>query len=430
MRRTGVRDRIVKPPLMYDVTVAKTVPMCASGRSPLEPVRRSDTGDRWVAVGSSVEADSFRAGADAAHGAARDADVKLLMVFALALHDPAAVLAGIRSVAPDASLIGCSTSATIPPAGRTDVPGVVVVGLGGSGFSVTTRVAEGVTGRQRSAGAEVAGCVAELDERPHQVLVLLTDGLIAGPVEVLAGAYSVVGASLPVVGGVSCPWPSMTRTFQLHGDQVVTGAVVGAAIASDGPFGVGVRHGWRRVGEPMIVTKSDHNVVHTLDDQPAAPAYLSRLGAPPEAFVEPAAFERFAECRPIGVRNRSGEVVRNVGSSYHLADGWLQSPGDVPEGALIWPMEGDQESVLDAAGDACADAITMLGAVQPLGLIAFDCETRARFLGDEGTRAEVARMQARVDSASLAGLYTWGEIARTRGINGFHNHTLVVLAVS
>jgi hypothetical protein len=31
--------------------------------------------------------------------------------------------------------------------------------------------------------------------------------------------------------------------------------------------------------------------------------------------------------------------------------------------------------------------------------------------------------------APLAGLYTWGEIARTKGINGFHNQTLVVLAV-
>jgi hypothetical protein len=122
-------------------------------------------------------------------------------------------------------------------------------------------------------------------------------------------------------------------------------------------------------------------------------------------------------------------VVRNVGSSSHLADGWLHSSGDVPEGALIWPMEGDTASVLAAAGDACADAIAMLGTAEPLGLIAFDCETRARFLGDEGKRAEVARMNARVGPARLAGLYTWGEIARTRGINGFHNQTLVVLAV-
>ena len=31
--------------------------------------------------------------------------------------------------------------------------------------------------------------------------------------------------------------------------------------------------------------------------------------------------------------------------------------------------------------------------------------------------------------APLSGFYTWGEIARTRGITGYHNQTLAVLAV-
>jgi hypothetical protein len=32
--------------------------------------------------------------------------------------------------------------------------------------------------------------------------------------------------------------------------------------------------------------------------------------------------------------------------------------------------------------------------------------------------------------APVAGFYTYGEIARTHGVSGFHNQTLVVLAVS
>jgi hypothetical protein len=32
--------------------------------------------------------------------------------------------------------------------------------------------------------------------------------------------------------------------------------------------------------------------------------------------------------------------------------------------------------------------------------------------------------------APVAGFYTYGEIARTRGVTGFHNQTLVVLAVA
>jgi hypothetical protein len=219
------------------------------------------------------------------------------------------------------------------------------------------------------------------------------------------------------------------RTFQFHGDEVVRDAVVGAAIASDGPFGVGVRHGWSKVGDAMIVTKSNRNEVYTLDDEPAAEAYLRRLGAPQAAYDDPGAFERFAERRPIGVRTRSGEVVRHVGSSQRLGSGWLYASGEVAEGGLIWPMEGDVGTVLQAADDACRDAVSALDGRTPLGVIAFDCETRARFLGADGRREEVVRMADNTRPAPMAGLYTWGEIARTRGINGFHNQTLVVLAV-
>jgi hypothetical protein len=386
-------------------------------------------GSRRLAVGASDAGDSRRAGADAARAAVAGGDAALLIVFCAALHDPRAVLAGIGSVASGTPLIGCSTTAVIASGRSPGESGVVAVALGGTGFSVTTGISRDVGGRQRDAGTEVAGCVTGLAVRPHQALVVLTDGLVAGPEEVVAGAYAVVGASMPMVGGACCPDPAAGRTFQFYGDEVVDRAVVGAAIASDAPFGVGLRHGWRKVGEPMIVTKSNRNEVYTLDDRPAVEAYLRRLGAPPAAFADPAAFERFAESRPIGVRSRSGEVVRNVGSSARLAEGWLSSSGEVPEGGLIWPMEGDAGTVLQAADDAGADAVARLGGRTPLGLIAFDCETRARFLGADGRREEVARIAAHAGPAPLAGLYTWGEIARTKGINGFHNQTLVVLAV-
>jgi hypothetical protein len=43
---------------------------------------------------------------------------------------------------------------------------------------------------------------------------------------------------------------------------------------------------------------------------------------------------------------------------------------------------------------------------------------------------EVARIRAHADGAPVAGFYTYGEFARTRGVNGFHNQTLVVLALA
>ncbi len=378
---------------------------------------------RWAGVGGSSDLDSRRAALAAATAALAGDDPRLLLVFGSARYDPEAVLAGVGEVAGGVPLIGCSSTRVV---GGHDL---VVVALGGPGLSAVTAAAPHAAADRRAAGSAVAACAVDPGDRPHHVLIMLTDGVTPGQEEILAGAYAMVGASVPMVGGAASPDAYAGRTFQLHGDQVLTDGVVGALLSSDGPLGIGLRHGWRKVGEPMIVTKSSGGDVHTLDDRPALTAYLDRLGAPAAAYEDPAAFETFAQVRPIGIRRRSGEEVRGVSSPGMFGSGGLRSSGEVPEGGLVWPMEGDERSVLDSAADACRDAVAALEGVPPLALLTFDCESRGRLLGDEGVRAELARMTGEVPGVPVGGPYTWGEICRTRGINGFHNQTLVVLAV-
>jgi hypothetical protein len=86
--------------------------------------------------------------------------------------------------------------------------------------------------------------------------------------------------------------------------------------------------------------------------------------------------------------------------------------------------------VLTATDDACRDALAALGGREPIGLLAFDCAARRLVLGDDGMDDEVERIAAHAGGAPVAGFYSYGEIARTRGSSGFHNETLVVLAVS
>jgi hypothetical protein len=262
------------------------------------------------------------------------------------------------------------------------------------------------------------------------VLVLLADGQVLNHERILAGAYGVVGASMPYAGGAASPDAAFGRTYELFGTEVLTGGVVGAAIRSDGPFGEAVGHGWRRVGEPMIVTGSAGGDIYTLDERPARTAYLDRLGAPAEAYTDPDAFMTFVRTRPIGIRRRSGLEIRDIGSDrFIVGEPWLRSLGEVPEGGVIWLMEGDAESGLDAAGDTCRKAVTEVGRPRPLGVLAFDCIARRHLLGERLSSASVGRMRERSGDAPVAGFYTWGEFARVRGITGYHNQTLVVLAV-
>jgi hypothetical protein len=85
--------------------------------------------------------------------------------------------------------------------------------------------------------------------------------------------------------------------------------------------------------------------------------------------------------------------------------------------------------VLEATDAAGGDALAALDGHPPLGIFAFDCIARRGVLGDEGIRCEIDRLAALASDAPVAGFYTYGEIARTRGVRGFHNQTLVVLSI-
>jgi hypothetical protein len=221
----------------------------------------------------------------------------------------------------------------------------------------------------------------------------------------------------------------MQQTHQLHGGEVLTDSVVAAALASDGPLGIGVRHGWRRVGDPVLVTSSDGNRVLELDERPALDVYLDRLAAPAEARGEAAAFTRFAATHPLGLAGRRGEERVRFVSAADFSQRALNCIAEVPSGALAWFMEGDDASVLDATDAACNDAVEGIGGAGPRALIAFDCIARRGVLGEDGITTEIERVAAHGDGAPVVGFYTYGEIARMQGIQGFHNQTLVVLAL-
>ena len=390
---------------------------------------RGVTPRNWVGVGRSSSADAAEAGDEAALTAIAGRDPKLLIVFCSHSYDLQKLLDAINERSHDVPLIGCSTAGEIAASGVRD-SSVVVTALGGEGFSVRTSAAINASADLRRSGAEAAAALTELDERPNRVLMLLTDGLAGDQQEIVRGAYSVAGAGVPLVGGCAGDDGEMQTTYQLHGHQVLEDAVVSAAIGSDEPIGIGVRHGWQRVGEPMLVTDSADNVVKTIDDRPALDVYLERLNAPDEVRSDSAAFVKFAQTHPLGLDRQGGEDhVRFIGDA-DFEDRSLACIARVPQGGLAWLMEGDHESVLAATDAACSDALAALDGHRPAGLLAFDCIARRGVLGDEGVAAEVNRVAQHSDGAPVAGFYTYGEIARTQGVTGFHNQTLVVLALS
>ncbi len=385
-------------------------------------------GAHWAGTGASSLTDSEAAGRDAASAAVAGRDAALVVVFASDDHDLEALVEGIRPCIGSAPLVGCSTAGEIWT-GQAGSNGTVVFALGGDGISVSTAVAPRASADLRAAGANAAAAALAGQSGAHQVLMLLTDGLAGDQNEVVRGAYSAAGASIPLVGGCAGDDLRMTRTRQICDDTVFEDAVVAVSIASDAPLGIGVGHGWVKVGEPLVVTSSSGTRVAKLNDRPALDVYLEHLNPPDLAHTDGVAFTHFAQTHPLGLDRRTGVSIRFVAGA-DFATRELICIAQVPEDGLAYLMEGDAASVLDASDEAGREALAGLGGRPPVALLAFDCIARRGVLGDEGIAGEACRLAALAPEAAVAGFYTYGEFARTQGMTGFHNQTLVVLALA
>jgi hypothetical protein len=389
---------------------------------------------RWMGVGHSGDADAATAGGRAAAQAVAGRKPALLMVYASTGYDLERLLDAVRGYAAEGTVIaGCTTLGEVV-AGRPDpmASGAVVVALGGAGLQVQAQVGRGVSGRRREAGAEAAASVTGL-AGPNRICLLLCDGLVGEQHEVVRGAYGVLGAAVPLVGGCAGDDLTYTRTHQFVGDgagvEILTDAVVGVGIGSTGAFGAGIAHGWRKVGEPVVVTSSSGGRLFELDGRPALDAYLEWIGEDRSLLEDPKAFRTRAFGSPLGMSRRTGEDIRVVHDG-DLRDGSLLCLADVPQGALAWLMEPDDEALVQAGAAACAQAIENLDGAEPVGVLVFDCGARKVMLDQSGVRRELAAMADVAGAVPFGGFYTYGEIARTQGARGMHHLTVVTLALA
>lgn len=386
---------------------------------------------RWVRSGGSTAADPESAVAEALaelEVSGPVSEAALVIAFASPAYDLGLLAERLQAAVEPAPLVGCSTAGELS-VGRTTRRGLSIWAIGGPGFSVAVGCGLGDGGGLREAARTASNCIHAVEDRPHRVLVLLADGLCGDQMEVVRGAYEVAGSAVPLVGGCAGDDMAMATTNQIHGRQVLSQAVIAAAIGSDAPIGIGVSHGWSPVGDQMLVTESSGVTVISIDDRPALDVYLDALEAPDTVRTSPEAFAAFAATHPLGIPRRDRIEIRYIaGADFQQRS--LTCIAALPQGGTTVFMRGDALSVLDATESACREACGGLDGAEAIGLLLFDCVARRSVLDQGASDLETARVTDVVGNIPVAGFYTYGEIARTQGAGGFHNQTMVALALA
>jgi hypothetical protein len=273
-------------------------------------------------------------------------------------------------------------------------------------------------------GACTREALEGLGEEADLVLLFIdsTRGDIA---DMVSGAYEAAGPAVPLAGGAA----GGPEKRHFHDGEASSDSIVAVALASAGRFGIGSAQACKIRGAPSIVTRSEGQRIDEIDGRPAEEVYLEQLGFTGVAFDDDE-FEVMAITHPLAQPELHGDFrLRHVLS--RTGDGGITISTHVPASAVVEFTELDFDELLASGGGSVREAIGGLAGPIPRAALVFDCAGRRRALR-EGLPQEVEAIKEALGSPTppLAGLYTHGEVARTRGAKGDRNHAVVTVALA
>lgn len=255
-----------------------------------------------------------------------------------------------------------------------------------------------------------------------KTMIVFVDGFAKRISDFIESLFSVFGLDINYIGGGAGSL-SMQQKPCLFTQQGLMGdcAVIGLL---DDHSGVGVNHGWTILNGPYRVSQSEHNTIKTLDWKPAFEVYHEVVSShAKETFTRENFFE-ISKAYPFGIARMDNEQIVRDPIQVN-PDQSLVCVGEVPEGSFVYILNGNNDSLIQAAGKAvqlCVDSFPPLETMGTLFII--DCISRVLFLEDQfDLELEAAHYQ----DLQLIGACTLGEIANCgNAFLEFYNKTCVM----
>lgn len=392
-------------------------------------------------VGVGYGDDPYAVGANACQDAIDqlgDKNPDLVIVFSSVKYDQEKMLAGVRSVAKEARLIGSSTSGEITTAGPLKEHSIAVMAIKSPEIKYFVGVGENIAANPRLAGKAVADKVKEQSGDALKSFMMMPDVLAGNGADIVRGVLDSLGAHFPVVGGASGDDFAFKKTYQYMDDKVYSGAVVGLGLVGNFKIGIGVKHGWIPVGEPMKVTKSAGAVIHEINGLPAVKIYEDYFGAEEAKVLHTEALAKLAITYPLGMKVAGSDELLIRDPITVDEKGSITCAAEIPEGSEVRLMVGSREEAVKVAKIAAEDAIAQLDGSAPKAVIIFNCIARNKLFGEKSGDEIDAIQQAIGKTVPLIGFYTYGEQAplggEVRNIeqchSAFHNETVVICVLA
>lgn len=263
------------------------------------------------------------------------------------------------------------------------------------------------------------------EENQPYTLVTFVDGLTTEIPHFLGKLYEHYGMETNYIGGGagSLTLQQMPCVFSNEGFFEDTAIYAIVKLKSN----IGVKHGWKKLEGPYIVTKSKGNIIQEINWEKPFKVYKEIVESKSDERFNQDNFFEIAKGYPLGIIKQELDYVVRDPIAFNENDELL-CVCNVEENSLINILKGEPDNLLIAAKEASEESL--IHAVNPQLAIVIDCISRVLYLGDtfENELQNITQtIHNKYPGIPVNGALTLGEISSYgNGYIEFYNKTIVV----
>lgn len=263
----------------------------------------------------------------------------------------------------------------------------------------------------------------------NPAFIVASGGISTDGEMIVRGIEDAIGPKVTIFGGLAGDDFTMTGTYVFTNGKYKINGLVALILDEDHMQIAGLAtSGWQPVGTVRTITKSEGNVVYTIDDQPALDVVIKYMGVNKNIDELKEVIVNVGSEFPMQLQRDGAEPVIRAPLFANKEDRSLVCAGSVPEGSKIRFSLPPDYNVIEKVIEEC-ETVKENELPNAEAMIMFSCKARHLSLGPM-VSDEINSVKD-VWNAPMAGFFSYGEMGKaTKGKHEFHNNTcsLVVLA--
>ena len=245
---------------------------------------------------------------------------------------------------------------------------------------------------------------------------------------IVEGITEGFGASVTIFGGMAGDDLALDGPFVFTNGQSSSKGLLALIINEDKIQINGIATcGWKPIGTTKTVTKSEGNIVYTIDDKPALDMILKYLGVDYDFDSGKEIVTQLGALYPLQMEREGVAPVMRTAMFANRNDRSLICAGNIPQGSKVKFSLPPDFDAIEQVVEECKQ-LKIEQQPEADALIMFSCISRHLSFGVL-IKEEIEQIQ-QLWNVPLAGFFSYGEFGRSKsGKHEFHNNTCCVVAL-